>query len=270
MDARPTAIDILRSQITGEFGNHPAPIRSSTYLRKWPSHSQPVALVCEDGGNYVVKALQANRVAEMGRVMVNDQIVARMGQLIDAAVPKVALIDVPAVLIANQPEMSHMLAGIAHGSLFIENVTERDNFQHTNVPENRPRFAKLAVLFGWIGAQDHQFVYSKTAPQLVYSVDHGHFFPGGPVWTDASLAGAAPAQPDTQVSSACNLTEPELRNAIRALHAVRDEALISIVALPPAEWGLTMEERIALLEFLKRRRDNLLAMFPRKEESNDH
>jgi hypothetical protein len=169
----------LRTQIAAEFCNRPAPIKATTYLQKWPSHSQPVALMCEGGSKYVVKALQANRVAEMGRVLVNDHVTARLGTLVRAPVPQCALIDVPAELIANQPEMSHLMAGIAHGSQFVENVTERAGFEHANVLENRPRFALLAVLFGWIGAQDHQFVYSKTAPQLVYSVDHGHFFPGG-------------------------------------------------------------------------------------------
>jgi hypothetical protein len=172
------------------------------------------------------------------------------------------LIDVPAELIANQPEMSHMMAGVAHGSQFVENVTERAGFEHAAIPENRPRFALLAALFGWIGAQDHQFVYSKTLPQLVYSVDHGHFFPGGPAWTEASLAAAPQSQPDTQITNACNTTQSELHQALHALSAVDDEALISIVSLPPNEWGLTMEDRIALVNFLRRRRAELLAMLP--------
>jgi hypothetical protein len=218
--------------------------------------------MCEGGGKYVVKALQANRVAEMGRVLVNDQVSARLGKLIQASVPHVALIDVPAELIANQPEMSHMMAGVAHGSQFVENVTDRAGIEHTAIPENRLRFALLATLFGWIGAQDHQFVYSKTALQLVYSVDHGHFFPGGPAWTEASLVAAPQSQPDTQITNACNTTQPELHQALHALSAIGDEALISVVSVPPNEWGLTIEDRIALVNFLRRRRTELLAMLP--------
>jgi hypothetical protein len=256
-----TPID-LRAQIAAEFCNRPAAIKATTYLQSWPSHSKPVALMCEGGGKYVVKALQVNRVAEMGRVLVNDQITAQLAELIHASVPHVALIDVPAELIANQPEMTHMMPGIAHGSQFVENVTERAMFEHAAVPENRPRFASLATLFGWIGAQDHQFVYSKAAPHLVYSVDHGHFFPGGPAWTEASLAAAPQSQPDTQVTNACNTTQPELHQALQALTAVGDQTIISVVSLPPDEWGLTMEERIALVNFLTKRRAELLALLP--------
>ena len=268
MDTQPCAAaqqgvpNDLPAQIAAAFCNRPIPVRAETYLRSWPSHSKPVALMCEGGGKYVVKALQANRIAEMGRVLVNDQIVARLGELIQASVPHVALIDVPAELIAHQPEMSHMMAGVAHGSQFVENVTEREVLAHVAIPENRPRFALLAILFGWIGAQDHQFVYSKSAPELVYSVDHGHFFPGGPAWTELSLAGAPQPQPDIQITNACNTTQPELHQAIRTLAAVGDEALVSVVSLPPDEWGLTMGDRVALLNFLKNRRAGLLAMLP--------
>ncbi len=96
----------------------------------------------------------------------------------------------------------------------------------------------------------------------MYSVDHGHFFPGGPAWTEASLGAAPQSQPDTQVTNACNTTQPELHQALHALSDIGDEALISVVSLPPDEWGLTMEDRIALVNFLTKRRDELLALLP--------
>ena len=45
------------------------------------------------------------------------------------------------------------------------------------------RCALLAVMYGWFQAGDNQLLYRKTPPELVFSVDHGHFFPGGPEWT---------------------------------------------------------------------------------------
>jgi hypothetical protein len=267
MDTQPCAANEqgapldLQAQIAAEFCNRPAPIKATTYLRKWNTNSQPVALLCDGGDTYVVKALQAGR-TDMGRVLVNEQVVARIGKLMHAAVPHVALIDVPAELITSQPEMSHITPGVAHGSQFVENVTERMQYENAAIAENRPRFALLAVLFGWTGAQDHQFVYEKTSPHLVYSVDHGFFFPGGSAWTEASLGVAPPAQPDIAVINACGTTEPELHQALHALSAIVGEALISVVSLPPDEWGLTMGDRIALFNFLTRRRAELLALLP--------
>jgi hypothetical protein len=67
--------------------------------------------------------------------------------------------------------------------------------QRHDVPDNRPRFAALAVLYGWIPAGDAQLIYRQTVSHLVYSVDHGHFFPGGPNWTLAGLSGFVPLSP---------------------------------------------------------------------------
>jgi len=247
--------------ITHAIGNRPAPIKAHTYLQSWETQSKPVALICDGGEKYVVKALQINR-PEMRRLMVNEQIVARLGELMHAPVPRAAPIEVPAELIAAESKMAQIIPGVSHGLQFVENVSERMAVDHTGVEENRPRFARLAILYGWVGAADHQFVYGKASPYLAHSVDHGNFFPGGMNWTQASLVGAPNAQPDATVTAACNLTAQELNQAINELATIDEHSLACAVALPPDTWGLSMEERLALLEFLIRRRDELLATLP--------
>jgi len=251
--------------ITNAIGSRPAPIQAHTFLQKWTTQSQPVALICDGGEKYVVKALQINR-PEMNRLMVNEQIVARLGKLMHAPVPRAAYIDVPAELIAAEPNMTQMIPGVAHGSQFVEDVTERMGIDHTGVPENRPRFARLAILYGWVGAADHQFMYGKAAPYLVYSVDHGNFFPGGMGWTPASLQQAGVAQADAAIAAPCNLNEQEINDGIQELSSIDAAALACAVALPLDPWGLSMEERLALLGFLIRRRDELLATLPAQEQ----
>jgi hypothetical protein len=198
--------------------------------------------------------------------MVNEHIVARLGELMHAPVPRAAPIDVPAELVAAEPKMAQIIPGVAHGLQFVENVTERMAVDHSGVAENRPRFARLAILYGWVGAADQQFVYEKAAPFLVYSVDHGNFFPSGMNWTQASLQQAPMAQPDAAITTPCNLNDQEINGGIQELSSIDDTALACAVALPPDPWGLSMEERLALLEFLIRRRDELLAALPAQEQ----
>ena len=93
----------------------------------------------------------------------------------------------PQELIDAQPEMRHMPAGISHGSQLVPNCSEREAYRYVDIAENRERFAKLAVLYGWMSAGDHQFIYRHDPPNLVHSVDHGHFFPGGPNWQVVQL-----------------------------------------------------------------------------------
>src|SRR5262245_44207625 len=96
-----------------------APIRAHTFITLFPTFSKPVVLACDDGKVYVVKGLQPGRPDhhQMSRAIIADHVVGRVGYAMGAPVPEIRLIDVPAALRDAQPEMQHMVAGIAHGSL---------------------------------------------------------------------------------------------------------------------------------------------------------
>lgn len=250
-----------RKLIQDALACRPRPISAHTYVRRWETSSKPVALLCDDGQAYITKARQ-NGKPEMSRVMITEQVVARLGALLDASVSRAALVQVSAELIGAQKEMNHMEAGVCHGSRQLDDVSEHSGFQHVQVPENRMRFARLAVLYGWVSAADHQFVYSKSSPHLVYSVDHGHFFPNGFNWNTASLTQAGVARLDSTIAQNCKFSDLEIRGAIRQLLNANDKAIAEIVAVPPDEWGLSLDERVALSDFLATRAAQLLASIP--------
>lgn len=231
----------------------PPVVTAQTFVKKWATASQPAALECDDGVTYVVKGRQA------GRMVANDQIVARLGSIANAPTGVPTLVDVPADLIAREPELQHFQPGIAHGTVWLSGCGERAGIDHMAAAENRGRFAGLAWLFGWLAAGDHQFIYENAAPHRVYSVDHGHFFPGGPDWTTASLAGAPAPAPFSEIITSCGLTTAELEAAKPAYRAVTDEAVGAAVAAPPDDWGLNQSERVALAGFVASRRDVLFA-----------
>jgi len=193
--------------------------------------------------------------------MIADHVVGRIGQLLGAPVPEVAFVDVPAALVAAQPEIAAFLPGVGHGSKYVPNTTEREQISHVNEPVNRDRFARLAVLFGWAHGADHQFIYEKVAPPRVYSHDHGHFFPGGPGWTGASLA-QHNANVDNSIVNGCNLTPAEIAHAIARLNQVDPADLEGVVAGVPGEWDITPDERTAMVGFLTMRRLALIAQYP--------
>jgi hypothetical protein len=158
--------------------------------------------------------------------------------------------------------MAHYVAGVAHGSRFIDDTTEREALSHTNQPQNRERFARLSVLFGWTHGSDQQFIYEKRAPHRVYSHDHGHFFPGGPNWSAAQLAANPNADLDPALVQGCNLTVQEITEALARLQAVSLAQITDVVAAVPASWGILDPERAALTEFLVKRREALLTQYP--------
>lgn len=248
------------------------PVVAETYLGKFKDGgSKPVKLRCSDGQTYAVKGRQA------GRMIFNDQVAANLGKLIHAAVPDVTVAEVPQALIdANPNTMKHMKAGTAHASKEIEGCSGRLGIEHADDGNNRERFARLAVFFGWMGGGDQQFIYNNAKPHLVHSVDHGHFFHGGPNWTSDGTKQAPLAQVDAELMKHCQFTSEELRDACAPLLSVTTEQIAEAVAAPPDDWGVSMNERIALAEYLERRRAELVAAYAGDETqapigpSNNH
>lgn len=227
------------------------PVIILTIRRGWNSASRPVLARGIDKYEYIVKGKQA------GRQIINDQIVARLGLAMGAPVGEPEIVEIsPDPLDVN---FSFLSPGKAHATRFIANCfDDRDTIKYKNHEENRPRFALLSVLFGWVYSQDQQFIYQKNHPNLVYSVDHGHFFPGGHDWTVSDITSAPTATVDKKLVSSCELTDNEIRQALIALEEVTEETIVQAVASPPDEWGITMEERVAMVEYLMKRQQELL------------
>ena len=190
----------------------------------------------------------------------NDHLVARLGGLIGAPVTTPAFIDLPQMLIDMEPQLTYMPTGISHGARWIPDCSERLTFELAQLPENRHRFASLATLYSWAGCwSDHQFIYRKAHPHYVYSVDHGHFFPSGPAWTISSLRGAPSAVADPAFA-ACNLTSGEIRKPASVFRAINLSDVTTIVNGIPGGWGITGDERKAMVDYLTRRHSEILPM----------
>lgn len=237
-------------------------VSARTFSRRYSTASQAVLLDCDDGHSYVVKALRSD--TNQGRMLFNDWVCAKIGDVMSSPVPIVEFVDVPASLIALNPDsagqMGHLIAGIAHGSRLIGNVTERiDSLDPTHLDVNAERFAHLAVFSALLHGSDRQFIYETVSPFRVYSHDHGHYFPGGPNWNSASLASAPPPDFDESWLTPLGLKRIDLSAAVAGLRPLTDEKVAEIVAKPPDSWGVAKSERADLARFVSSRRDALLS-----------
>jgi hypothetical protein len=219
--------------------------------------SKPVRIRGIDGNEYIVKGKQA------GRQIINDQVVARLGQVMNAPVGEPCLVEISQDLLDLEPEFSYLATGIAHATKFIPNCSDdHGEFLFANSSANHSRFASLAVLYGWIYADDHQFLCENQSPRLVYSVDHGHFFVGGPDWTSEHLSiYVDPAQPDHLLVRNCKLNNEDLIPALAALERISEQTIVQVVGGVPEEWGISIDERLTLVEYLIKRKHELLANF---------
>jgi hypothetical protein len=88
----------------------------------------------------------------------------------------------------------------------------------------------------------------------------GIFSQGGPDWTIQDLRDAPEATLDPKIFQTCRFQLSEIQGALMALGKLSDEKILRVVARPPGEWGITMEERVELVAYLVKRREELLAL----------
>ena len=148
-----------------------------------------------------------------------------LGLLLGAPVTNVQIVDLTR-LIEVEKNLTHLSFGTAHGSVFVPDCFDSRDLIATSDARNRSRLALLAVLYGWTEASDRQFLFSNTRPRLIYSVDHGHFFPNSPNWTVENLLEANNAQVDKFFSKECNFTPAEINQALDALAQINEARII--------------------------------------------
>lgn len=239
------------------------PPRSVSAMTRIPhpwndSFARPRLVRCNDGNQYVIKGQQKG-----GRALVTEQVVARLGAIIGAPVVPVSIVDLPPDLVKDDSELSHMPAGLCHGCRYVPKCTDKAWVRPNDLAPYRASFALLAMLYGWVIPDDHQVIYSTVPPPALYSVDHGHFLPGGPgTWNAGTLAAAPIAAPDARIVNDCQLTQTELEAAVTPLRGVTNESLAEIVAVSPRDWLPSIDDRVALAEYLAARRDTLVSAFP--------
>lgn len=232
------------------------PITAQCYRGvSFKSTFNPVVLGCSDGEDYVVKAPKN---AELARAVCSEQVIGRLAATLSAPVPAAKVVIIPQSLVDAHADLADIPAGAAHGSRYLPQTSKmRQGIKHVDLPANRQRFALLAILYGIAGvAVEHQFFYADET-KLVWSFDHGHFFPGGPNWTMATLAAGKPATPDRRIVKGCGLTAEELQVAASSLDGVSEESIAQAVAAPDIAWGLDDGERVALVQHLATRIERL-------------
>jgi hypothetical protein len=226
---------------------------ATTYIKSFQTFSRPVVLLCDDGRSYVIKGLQPSQ--RMGHGLTTEQVIGRLGQTLGAPVPPIALVMVPQDLIDLEPQMAHLSPGIAHGSLLMPNVSERAGIYPPITNQDRAWYASLAVMYGWGHAGDHQLVYSLDAERRPYSVDHGHFLPGGPNWSAATLSPSIPAIPDQNFAQ--HVTLDDLENPLQIARSLSEADLSGLLEFSLPHWGVPPHDLTALESFLRTRQGEL-------------
>jgi hypothetical protein len=222
--------------------------------------SQPAIVRCDNKQQYVVKCPVAS-----DHSVANDQVIARLATLLQAPTGIPALVHLSDEFIDANPPIAHFQAGYAHATIYIPDLIDTNYIVYEREPENRQRYSRLAVLYGWLRAADRQLCYEAAAPNLIWSLDH-HRFLGGERWTAMSVLDMSDCFPDQWIQRNAGLSASELANIASRLPSVDLQTIAQAVAFPPDDWAITMDERIALAECILLRRDHMVAFMSRDEK----
>jgi hypothetical protein len=236
----------------------PRPVRAQRYDGAvGVGATQSQRILCEDG-EYIVK-FKGNR--QGSRVLATEQVVATLGHLIGAPIPHVSQVDVPEsmaseISINDKPGQ----AGIQHGSLEEADCTGAMPIAYADEKPNRARFGVLLVLYSWVVAGDYQWIYKKSEPHLVFSVDHAGFLPGATAWTAATLKGAPAVVVDPQLATLA--LEPEFTQPpVTRLRAVTTIDIAAALARIDDDWLVPPDDAAVLAEFLWSRVADTVQLF---------
>jgi hypothetical protein len=226
----------------------PEHIYAMQHVRRMRGGSQAHLLRASDNYFYICK-FQNN--PQDIRILVNEYLATRLAALLGLPVPEVAIIDVPAWLIQNSPELKIDIgggllrpcaSGLQFGSRYVADPHTTAVFDY--LPESMLKrivnihdFARVLALDKWTGNADgRQAVFTKEPNQRRYKawfIDQGYCFNAGE-WSfpDSPLRGVFARNAVYEHVIGWDAFEPTLLR----IEGITEETISEIASEIPSEW----------------------------------
>lgn len=244
-------------------------IQAVQHVRRMRGGAQSHLMRCADGHYYVVK-FQNN--PQHTRVLVNDWLGTRLGEMIGLPVPVPAIVDVHPWLVEHTPDLRMELcgrrtmftAGLSFGSRYVISPTEGqvyDYLPETMIPRvrNLRDFAGILALDKWTcNANGRQAAFWKKSRERKLTatfIDQGYCFNAGD-WSfpDAPLRGVFGRNDVYLCITSWDSFEPWLTR----IEEFPEGSLWPLAEQVPPEWyGGATDDLTRLLERLLERRSRV-------------
>lgn len=231
-----------------------ATVSASMLLEVAPTGAAPVLAVTNQGPRYWLK-WPGNPHGNVS--LVNELVVARVGQLIGAPVRPIALVHVDAALVDGYFASGRTVpAGIHFGSELLPEVEETTEIIRVEKDGNAERFPRFLALWNLCMGTDLQLLYHVSNEHQVWSIDHGLWFDSHEgdwtpsllqAWKDQSWSWPEGRQP-------AGLSARVLHDVASSVEELSILSLGSVVAEVPVEWGVPDDHLYSLAKFLHNRR----------------
>ena len=186
------------------------------------------------------------------RIPVNEQVAGQLGLAIGVSVAEPVLVKLDGIAGWEFQPGRHVEAGWAHGCRAVDAAFETRSLEHRSEDDNRVRHAGFYALMDWLAGSDQQWLRSSSAHNAYFSHDHGHFFPGGPDWTPATLAATGTRAQHLNVPPD-GLDRDHLAHLADAIEAITKDEIDAVMSKIPDTWPVGDDELAALSDFLESR-----------------
>jgi len=222
----------------------------------------PHTMECDDGRTYIVKFAGGSRAA------VDELLGQTLARAVGLPAPRGSLVQVSEGLIAHSADMRNrgIAPGLHQGSELIPNSSDLSELvaRHARLEEELVNWEVLpgtVCLDNWVLTEDrdrpeNHLVQAVPGGFRYHMIDFTHSFTG-PAWTADTIEQGSflrvlvPALPEIAAAVRGRSSyEPTLARIER----LPDASIEEVVAAIPPEWGVSEDERLALVGFLLTRR----------------
>ncbi len=201
------------------------------------------------------------------RGLVNEYVAFEIAKILDLPTPECFFIKIPtdsALTITTHDEKRVLKKGIAFGSEYIDDATAIYNEKFIADSSNK-NCMFLIILFDHLlynvdrNSNLANTLYQSTTKRL-FIIDHERIFGLGNIWDIHSCKKGAYQEFQIEsfdgdglygmINRNVNLAN-QVNNAVNKIKEIKNEDLEKIIANIPDEWGCDIDERQALLEYIK-------------------
>jgi hypothetical protein len=238
-----------------------------TFLKTRKGKTKPQLILFDDGNSYLVK-FKNN--PQGNRSLVNEHIVAKLGQLLHLPIPPSRLVYVPQYFIDQCSTLSSygFVSGNQFASLLVENcvgLPSQPPYPEWSQFLNPDCIPAILIFDLWVSNADrwrNNILLQRFSEYryFIYLIDHSDCFPGGTKWTLGSLEEPPKLRKLRSVHKWClsllNDQSP-FETFLSKLVALPDIAIEEVLESIPIDWNISTIERKALFNHLINGRNNL-------------
>lgn len=242
-------------------------LQAVTYVQSLTGTSLPHLMQCDDGNYYVVKL---NKNPQGSRALANEMICCWLAGRLGIPVPCSQVIYIHDSLRKQYLELGYDLGhGPHYGSQFIFDSTSYPSQSELANCSNIGQAADIIAFDYWLDNNDRylrrdngqNILVSRTPTPKLWMIDNANIF-AGPNWTIQSMFKSVSVHPmfwgELYAMFVPFLDGPDpFGRAIANITALSTGEMIEVMAVMPAEWGVSHEEIAAVSHALEVRKNYL-------------